>query len=97
MKAMSQTDELTELLSQLAGNLREEDMEDPELVTLLSQLVIILENEENPLPGDLIEQLAQIKDPKERFIEAAQALGVGDVNSLHQLAEQMKASGLLKG
>lgn len=93
---MSQQDELTELLSQLAGNLRDEDLEDPELTVLLSQLVTIFEGKPEDLDPELIEQLLQVKDTKERFIRAAMAVGAGDPNSLKALSDSMEHAGLFK-
>jgi len=93
---MSQQDELTELLSQLAGSLRDEDLGDPEITVLLSQLVTIFEGRPEELPPELVEKLFQIKDMKKRFIQAAMAVGAGDANSLKSLTDSMEKEGLFK-
>lgn len=93
---MNPVDELVELINQLSGSLRSEDLEDQGITAMLAQLLTVLENKSEPLDTELIEKLSSIKDLKERFIVAAEELGVGDTQALYQLSEQMKESGLLQ-
>jgi hypothetical protein len=61
MGTMSRQDELNELLSQLVGNLREDDLDDPELSLILSQLVMILEGHPIELPQSKTKKNALFK------------------------------------
>jgi|GEM_PF-6064464 len=90
-------DELQELLARLSGAVSEEDMADPTIAGLMSQLMAILEPQDDSLPAELIQQLSQITDKKQRFAAAVQALHAMDINQIHEVAEKMKAAGLLKG
>ena len=93
---MKPNEELTEMLSQLAGSLRDDQLEDPQLITMLTQLVMVLEPEADRLPQEIIEQLKTVADKKQMFVTAAEMMGAFDQNSLKQLADQLKASGLLE-
>lgn len=89
-------DELSNALSSLVGVLKVEDLEDPEIASLVFQLVSVLDPEPPTLPQASIDELSLIDNKVQRFKEAAKSLKEVNTQSLKQLAESMKASGLLK-
>ena len=91
-----QESELQESLILLASCLKVEDAEDPEIFTKLSQLVSMLDPQASPLPEELIEQLSGLPKAEDRFTQAALALKATTPDQLSQLADSMRASGLLK-
>lgn len=88
--------ELMELVIELAGSLKEEDLHDPETYSLIGQLMDILDDSGYSLPKELITQLSQIQDKKELFRQAVQAIGVSDEAQLQQIARSLEKAGLLK-
>lgn len=88
-------DELQELLTQLVGKLKDDDLNDPNIQVLMEQLQAILHPKPQKLPKELIESLDQIPDKRERFKQAAMKLGFQSADELKELADSMKMSGLL--
>jgi hypothetical protein len=92
----NQESELKELLIGLASSLTVEDAEDPEVFTLLAQLVSFLDPAPTPLPQELVEQLSQVPNPEERFTQAALAVNANTPEQFKDVADSMRVSGLLK-
>lgn len=89
-------DELQELLTQLVGKLKEDDLEDPNIQVLMEQLQAILYPKSDKMPQELVESLSRIPDKRERFKQAAIQLGLQTAEELKELADSMKMSGLLQ-
>lgn len=89
-------DDLQELLARVFGKISEEDMEDPEIAALMSQLLAVLEPKAQELPPELVAQLSSIADKKQRFVAAVTALNAMDESSIKEVADKMVQSGLLK-
>lgn len=70
-------------------------MNDPTVQVLMEQLQAILHPEPTSLPKEMVEALSQIPDKRDRFREAAMKLGLQTAEELKELADSMKAEGLL--
>ena len=88
--------QLLDLTIELSSSLKEEDLHDPEIYSLVSQLMDILDDSGYKLPQELIDQLSQITDKKQMFMQAVQAIGAQDESQLETIAHSLKSAGLLK-
>lgn len=89
-------DELKELLSYLLGATKDEDLNDPEFVKHLEQIIEMLEKKKIEIPKEVIETLNQMPNSKDRFRQAAQQLRLKHDDELKELAGKMQKEGLLK-
>lgn len=89
-------DELVDLLNRVIGVLIENDLQDPEMASLLSQTCAILEPIADPMPKAMVEHFRAIDNPVERFKQAALKLGSFQPEELKVLVDSMKTAGLLK-
>ena len=89
-------DEFLNFLNKFIGLISEKDLDDPAILSQLSQLVSILQTKPYPLPKELIEELSRIQNKIERFRTVAIRLKIKDDESLKHLAESMREVGLFK-
>ena len=87
--------QLLDLVIELAGSLKEDDLYDPETYSLVNQLLDLLDDSGDSIPQDLINKLQEIKDPKEVFMQAVQLLGITNPGDLARVAHSLKGAGLL--
>jgi len=87
--------ELQDQLAILVGKIRDEDIDDPEVQVLMEQLQATLHPVPEKLSQEMIDQLSQILDKRERFKQAAIILGLQTPPELRDLAEALKMAGLM--
>lgn len=88
-------DEFLDLLAAFINKIRVDDLKDPELAAMVSQLLSILEQDAYPLQAEFAEELLEISDKIERFKLAAMKLGIINPAELKKLVHSMQSSGLL--
>lgn len=86
-----------EVLISLTSKLHEDDLMDPEIYGLVSQLVQILDPEADPIPQEDVNMLSQIPSRSEQFKRAAKLYHIVDTNRMDQLVASLKSSGLFPG
>lgn len=93
-QTLTPKEQVIEALIQLTARLTEEDLGDPEIFGLVSQLVQILAPGADPLPESDVDILGRIKDKAELFAQAVKMYGITNPERMDQLVQSLKATGL---